>query len=208
MWVLMGVGLETMTLLHLAEEQAGRRLFRRWANDPRGEAMPVEVGGCSEGFRKLEAILSPHGRSGQVGQSTWRIYPARATLEVAAQAIRDDPTLTHCGDPDCERCRDAMLGGPVLEGPATRWASSSPAPWDVGWMSRSSALNVPTGDRARCPVRGSQSSRQSGGAGAIARPGVIPAAGGRGAVTRAEVSNAKSCSSATATSTSTTCRRC
>lgn len=117
--VLMGVGLEKMTLLHLAEQQAGRRLFRRWANDASGQVGPVEVGGCSDGFSKLEPILLPHRRGGQVGQSTWQIYPARATLEVATRAMHDDPTLTYCGDPDCERCRDAMLGGPILDGPAT-----------------------------------------------------------------------------------------
>ncbi len=39
--VLMGVGLDKMTLLHLAEQQAGRRPFRRWANGADGQ--PVEV---------------------------------------------------------------------------------------------------------------------------------------------------------------------
>lgn len=34
--ILMGVGLNRMTLLHLAEQMAGRTLFRRWANGPDG----------------------------------------------------------------------------------------------------------------------------------------------------------------------------
>ena len=32
--LLMGVGLDSMTALHAAEERAGRRLFRRWPTDP------------------------------------------------------------------------------------------------------------------------------------------------------------------------------
>src|SRR6185295_13865210 len=55
--LLMGVGLERLTLLHLAEKEAGRILFRRWANDQYGQPMAVEVGGCSEGFGRLEPHL-------------------------------------------------------------------------------------------------------------------------------------------------------
>ena len=54
--ILMGVGLESMTALHLAEEMAGRRLFQRWANGPDGEAMRVSVGGCSRGFGALDEV--------------------------------------------------------------------------------------------------------------------------------------------------------
>ena len=109
----MGVGLERMTLLHLAEQQARRNLFRRWANDQNGETMEVEMGGCSDGFGKLEPILAPLMRETQVGQSHWRIFPARETLTLAADAIRRDPLLTHCGCSPC-RCDDAVLGGPLL----------------------------------------------------------------------------------------------
>jgi hypothetical protein len=34
--LLMSVGLDSTTLLHLAEQRAGRTLFRRWANGPEG----------------------------------------------------------------------------------------------------------------------------------------------------------------------------
>jgi aminoglycoside N3'-acetyltransferase len=40
--LLAGVGIEKMTLLHLAEKAAGRTLFRRWANDLHGQAVAVE----------------------------------------------------------------------------------------------------------------------------------------------------------------------
>ena len=56
--VLMGVGLTGMTLIHLAEQLAGRNLFRRWANGSDGQPMAVEVGGCSDGFGKFDATSS------------------------------------------------------------------------------------------------------------------------------------------------------
>lgn len=111
--VLMGVGLESMTLLHLAEQSAGRNLFRRWANDQHGKTIEVEMGGCSDGFGKLATLLAPLMRETQVGQSHWRIFPARETLALAADAIRRNPRLTHCGRSPC-RCDDAVLGGPLL----------------------------------------------------------------------------------------------
>lgn len=39
--ILMGVGLERMTFLHFAEQEAGRTLFRRWANSSDGKPMMV-----------------------------------------------------------------------------------------------------------------------------------------------------------------------
>jgi aminoglycoside N3'-acetyltransferase len=118
--VLMGVGLTSMTLIHLAERMAGRTMFRRWANDIDGAAMMVEVGSCSTGFDRFDPVLAPFERRTMVGDSSWRIFPAGPALEAATQAIRDDPTITHCGKADC-RCNDAVLGGPILD---ATWSSS------------------------------------------------------------------------------------
>lgn len=115
--VLMGVGLTRMTLLHLAEAQAGRELFVRWANGRDGKPVGVRVGGCSEGFERLAPVLAGLERKLTVGDSLWRVYPARETLERAAAAIRAHPEITRCGDPACVRCSDAVRGGPVLEAP-------------------------------------------------------------------------------------------
>jgi aminoglycoside 3-N-acetyltransferase len=114
--LLIGVGLERMTLIHLAEERAGRTLFRRWANAADGKPMEVEVGGCSDGFGKLEPVLGPLARETTVGKSHWRAFPARAVLQRASDAIRDDPAITRCDSPSCLRCRDAAAGGPVDRG--------------------------------------------------------------------------------------------
>ncbi len=118
--LLIGVGLERMTLIHLAEERAGRTLFRRWANAPDGKPMEVEVGSCSDGFGKLEPALAPTGRETTVGASRWRAFAARPALEAATAAIREDPQITTCGASGCLRCRDAVAGGPK---PASRQSS-------------------------------------------------------------------------------------
>lgn len=114
-WVLlMGVGLESMTFIHLAEQKAGRHLFRRWANGPDGRPMEVEVGGCSAGFEQLSPLLASVEKRREVGQSLWRAFAAKDALEIAQQAILHNPSIIHCSDEACERCHDAIAGGPLL----------------------------------------------------------------------------------------------
>ena len=112
--VLAGVGLDRMTLLHHAEQVAGRTLFRRWARVGAGDVAMVAVGGCSEGFGRFDDELRSIETRVLVGRSTWRVFPARPAVEITAAAIRRDPTMTSCGAPGCERCADAVLGGPLL----------------------------------------------------------------------------------------------
>ncbi len=112
--VLMGVGLDRMTMLHLAEKRAGRVLFRYYANDTDGGVSVVEGGGCSNGFEALEPNLRAVQRLVTVGESVWRVFPARSALNLATAAIRRDPRVTHCGDPACAQCNDAVAGGPLV----------------------------------------------------------------------------------------------
>jgi aminoglycoside 3-N-acetyltransferase len=111
--ILMGVGLGSMTLIHLAERMAGRNLFRRWANGSDGQPMMVEVGGCG-GFDNFKPIFSRLMKETKVGQSTWLVFPAKGALEAATRAIQEDPRVTHCDNPRCGRCNDAVMGGPIL----------------------------------------------------------------------------------------------
>ena len=76
--------------------------------------MEVAEGGCSAGFGSFEPVLALLMRETKVGESAWRAYPARETLETAAAAIRESPEMTRCENPDCLRCRDAVAGGPIL----------------------------------------------------------------------------------------------
>lgn len=112
--LLMGVGLNHLTLVHAAEKAAGRVLFRRWANGPTGEARAVEAGGCSEGFEQLTPVLAPLEQTFWVGSSFWRVFLAQAALTALTMALRQEPSLTRCDDPGCERCRDGIAGGPLL----------------------------------------------------------------------------------------------
>lgn len=111
--VLAGVGLRSMTLLHLAEIEAGRNAFVRWMRAPDGSPRRIRVGGCSMGFERLAPALAARERRTVVGASTWRAYPAEPALTLAARAIRDDPSITRCDDPSCQECPDAIAGGPI-----------------------------------------------------------------------------------------------
>ena len=113
-WILLaGVGLTSMTLLHVAEVDAGRRPFVRWMRGPDGSSMRVGVGGCSAGFERLAPALASVERRVVIGTSTWRAYPVEPVLTLAAQAIRADPGITACDDPSCQECPDAIAGGPI-----------------------------------------------------------------------------------------------
>jgi aminoglycoside 3-N-acetyltransferase len=99
----------------LAEERAGRTLFRRWARGPDGEIRMAPVGGCSDGFDAFAPFLAPVKRETRVGASAWIAYPAAEVLAIAIRAIRRTPELTRCPDPACVRCADAVAGGPLLD---------------------------------------------------------------------------------------------
>ncbi|GAC1408766.1 MAG: hypothetical protein NVSMB52_21580 [Chloroflexota bacterium] len=111
---LLGVGLTRMTILHLAEQEAGRNLFIRWAIDEDRNVVPMQVGSCSGGFDHFEPVLAPLERELLVGTSSWRVFPAAETVGVAREAIRQKQDITHCADEACRRCADAIAGGPVL----------------------------------------------------------------------------------------------
>jgi aminoglycoside N3'-acetyltransferase len=113
-WVLLaGVTLRRMTILHLAETEAGRRPFIRWARGPDGRPIRSAGGGCSEGFERLAGLLRGVERRCQVGESFWRAFPAREAVAIASEAILTDPSITHCDDPNCRECADAIAGGPI-----------------------------------------------------------------------------------------------
>lgn len=108
--LLMGVDLTSMTLLHLAEQMAGRSPFVRWALDERGNVIDVRVGGCSAGFSNFDDVLGLDRCA--VGSGLWCTFDASKTVRVASDAIRQRPLMTRYHDSTCERCEDAVVGGP------------------------------------------------------------------------------------------------
>jgi aminoglycoside N3'-acetyltransferase len=116
---LLGVGLTAMTLIHLAEQVAGRELFVAWALLADGTSAPARVGSCSRGFESLAAALAPAGSVSAVGGSRWRVFGAERAVDLAAREISRQPDVTSCDDPSCARCRDMVAGGPI--GAAASW---------------------------------------------------------------------------------------
>jgi aminoglycoside N3'-acetyltransferase len=112
--ILAGVELTRATPVHFGEEVAGRRLFRRWALLEDGSRVETAVGSCSEGFARLDPIVRSVETRLTVLASPWRIFPFAVFIQKVAEAIRQDPAITRCDNPECTRCRDAILGGPIF----------------------------------------------------------------------------------------------
>jgi aminoglycoside 3-N-acetyltransferase len=112
--IMMGVGLNSMTALHLAETMAGRELLVRWVMGPDGSPATCRIGSCSRGFPNFDAGLQHLETRITVGQSIWRVYPLGKTVDAAADLIRQQPEITRCSRPGCKLCADAIAGGPIL----------------------------------------------------------------------------------------------
>lgn len=112
--LLMGVGLDGATIIHYAETVAGRVPFIRWAYGENFEVIPVSAGSCSEGFGNFFELLKPYVKEVMVGNSRWICCKARDAVDVCVKAMKENPQISHCEDPDCSRCNDAILGGPIL----------------------------------------------------------------------------------------------
>jgi aminoglycoside 3-N-acetyltransferase len=110
--LLAGVDLNKLTLLHLAEQMASRKMFRRCALS-RGGVLECESGGCSDGFMAFDVYLKPMEKSLKCGESRWRAVHARKALVLAARIIQIKPEITRCAVNGCKYCADLIAGGPV-----------------------------------------------------------------------------------------------
>ena len=112
--LLMGVDLENATAIHYAEQVAGRVPFVRWAKDKAGNTIPVSAGSCSEGFGNFRKALEPYRKAVTLGKAVISCYSVRQLVDICVEEMQKNPRITHCGDPSCGRCNDAVLGGPIL----------------------------------------------------------------------------------------------
>jgi len=108
------VDLTKMTAIHYAEQLSGRELFIRWALGKDGSTIRLREGSCSEGFNNLLPIVTDLEKQITVGNSLWRIFSIDETIKACAEAIKNDRTITHCGDKDCIQCNDMQKGGPKI----------------------------------------------------------------------------------------------
>ena len=72
--------------------------------------------GCSHGFNSFAEYLNDIEKSTKVGESTLKTYSIKNLVEICRDAILDKPRITHCDNPECERCNDIIKGGPKEEG--------------------------------------------------------------------------------------------
>lgn len=102
--VLMGVDHTANTALHLAEHQAGRRGFMRWALTPAGVKQCPAMPGCARGFNALVPALAPFARTARLG--AWPVTALRLpdVLMVARATLLADPLALLCSQPDCLLC--------------------------------------------------------------------------------------------------------
>lgn len=111
--ILMGVGLNRATPVHFGEVLAGRHLFRVWAQTEDGTIVETCCGSCSDGFPKLDSHVCGIETRIVVGDSVWRVFRFNDFVRSIANVIKSQPDITHCDNPDCQRCNDMVAGGPM-----------------------------------------------------------------------------------------------
>ena len=112
--LLIGVGLDSATIIHYAEQLSGRIPFVRWAYGKDLRVIPVSAGSCSDGFENLAPFVNPIAKKTKVAESEWTCFKASDLAEICRNQIEQNPMITHCSDPACQRCNDAISGGPIL----------------------------------------------------------------------------------------------
>lgn len=110
--VLIGVGLNSCTAIHLAEERAGRRPFIRWVLDQNSEVKRIKVAGCAAGFENLRSGCADLFRSAQLPNGVITVAPFTPLVERCREIIEHNPEITRCSS-TCLRCADAIRGGPL-----------------------------------------------------------------------------------------------
>ncbi len=105
-WVLLlGVDHTVNTSIHLAEAEAGRKQFVRWALTPQGVVACSGFPGCSDGFQALGPRLRQATRRVQLGASQVSAVPLQALTEAVRAMLAEDPLALLCARLDCERCQ-------------------------------------------------------------------------------------------------------
>ncbi len=106
--LLLGVGHDTNTLIHLAEQRLDRSSFYRYAKCAEGVWMELpNIPGQCDGFGAIERHLQSATVECFIGKCRARRVPARTVLETARRLILADPAALLCADPECSRCRAA-----------------------------------------------------------------------------------------------------
>lgn len=113
--MLLGVSHTRNTTVHVLAEIAELPYLNKWgevevlADD--GTSCPVQFlrAGCSEGFDNLEPFLEKENAQQirTIGNATVRYLKAIDIIEIGLKALRENPALLLCDQPDCAWCHDA-----------------------------------------------------------------------------------------------------
>lgn len=102
--LLLGVGHQANTSIHLGEQLAGRKSFVRWALMPGVVVECPKFPSCSDGFDVIQPLLDPFARKINVGDASLQAVPLHELVETARQLVEADPLALLCNRPGCPRC--------------------------------------------------------------------------------------------------------
>jgi aminoglycoside 3-N-acetyltransferase len=110
--VVVGVGLDSVTAIHVPEQIRVQAKFvqeraltfgskgRTWLN--------ITSLGCSRGFEKLRPQLDPNGCKGtRVGLASTEAHQMSKLIEIADSILKEQPTSLLCSNPSCLSCSAA-----------------------------------------------------------------------------------------------------
>lgn len=105
-WVmLLGVDHTRNISLHLAERDAGRKGFLRWALTPYGVIECPNMPGCSQGFNAIAPRVRRITRQAQTGETITQAVPLADLIRIAQTWLETDPLALLCDQPDCAACQ-------------------------------------------------------------------------------------------------------
>lgn len=113
--LLLGVDLDTLTLLHTAEALLDlpylsevKGTYQDKNGDVQEVAMRQTPGGHRGGVRRFEKPLRDRGlvRYGQIGRARTMLLEAGPTLDMMIEILRGDPTAALCKNESCPDCVD------------------------------------------------------------------------------------------------------
>jgi aminoglycoside N3'-acetyltransferase len=110
--LLLGVGHDANTTIHVAENMAGMRYFRMqhvtvMRNGVLSHLDYQELDHCCANFALLDDWLGDRQRRGRVGRGEARLARSRDIVEVAMQHLREDETVFLHPPGKCDECDDA-----------------------------------------------------------------------------------------------------
>jgi aminoglycoside 3-N-acetyltransferase len=106
-WVLLaGCDHTRNCILHLAEANAGRKQFIRWALTEEKAVECPQFPGCSKGFNSIHTNVMDIERKIKIGSTIILSYPIQNLVQIAEDRLKKDPLALLCSEPRCEFCEE------------------------------------------------------------------------------------------------------